>query len=325
MQRTFVVGCPRSGTTIVQAMLARHPQVFTLPETGFFPRLLGGLHFRLGDEDARKPRRRKLARLLGLTRRYGRREFMELQQCLLGSEQALSRAPWFQDDCVARFIDILDGLAEQGGRSMWIEKTPHHLHYLPEIERYLPDARVIHVIRPGIDVLASITDAELRYNNKSFSGGLMQWVGRWNRAAEMHRSRIGVRNHHFVFLEDLMHNPAEEWQRLCKFLDLPTQVELDQTCHQNIADPKMEPWKRSALSGLPHQTESKVDSLFGPQLREWLRERLSSYEDLYAASSLAYNREDSFLAPVPMRTLETELADAEIGVAALGDGHVRVA
>jgi hypothetical protein len=324
MQRTFVVGCPRSGTTIVQAMLARHPQVFTLPETGFFPRLLGGLHHRLGDEGA-KPSRRNLARRLGLTRRYGRREFVELQQSLLGPEQPVSRAPLFQNDCVARFIDILDDLASQGGRSMWIEKTPHHLHYLPEIERYLPDARVIHVIRPGVDVLASITDAELRYNNKSFSGGLMRWVARWNRAVDVHRSRIGVRNHHFVFLEDLMHNPAEEWQRLCKFLDLPMQVELDQTCHQNIADPKAEPWKRDALSGLPHQTESKVDSLFGPQMREWLRERLSSYEELYAASSLAFNREDSFQPVVPIRTTEVEVANASIGLSAMADGHFRVA
>lgn len=320
MQRTFVVGCPRSGTTIVQAMLARHPQVFTLPETGFFPRLLGGLHRRLGDEDA-KSGRRKLARRLGLTRRYGRREFMQLQHSLLGSEQSVSRAPWFQDDCVARFIAILDGLARDGGRSMWIEKTPNHLHYLPEIERYLPDARVIHVIRPGLDVLASIADAEMRYNNKSFSGGLMQWVGRWNRAAEVHRSRIGAQNHHFVFLEDLMHNPAGEWQRLCQFLDLPTQVEIDRTCHQNIADLKAEPWKRDALSGLPQQTESKVESLFGPQLRDLLRERLSSYEELYAASSLSFNREDSFQPVMPLRTSEAR-ADEDIAVA---DDRFRVA
>jgi hypothetical protein len=328
MQRTFVVGCPRSGTTIVQAMLARHPQVFTLPETGFFPRLLGGLNYRLGDEGA-TPRRRNLARRLGLTRRYGRREFLQLQCALLGPEQPLSRAPWFQDDCVGRFVGMLDDLAAQGGRSMWIEKTPHHLLYLTEIEHYLPEARIIHVIRPGIDVLASITDAELRYDNKSFSGGLMQWTRRWNRAAEIHRSRIGVRNHHFVFLEDLICNPAEEWQRLCKFLDLPTNVELDQTCHQNIADPKAEPWKRDALSGLPQQAESKVESLFGPQLREWLRERLTSYEELYAASSMAYNREDSFQTPVPIpsvRTVENaDAVEADADVVALQDGRFRVA
>ena len=328
MQRTFVVGCPRSGTTIVQAMLARHPQVFTLPETGFFPRLLGGLHQRLGDEGV-KPRRRNLARRLGLTRRYGRREFLELQRSLLGTEQPLSRAPWFQDTCVSRFIGMLDNLAERAGRSAWIEKTPHHLLYLPEIEHYLPDARFIHVIRPGMDVLASITDADLRYDNKAFSGGLMQWVRRWNRAVDVHRSRIGVRNHHFVFLEDLISNPADEWQRLCTFLRLSTHVELDQSCLQNIADPKVEPWKRDALSGLPQPSDSKVESLFGPQLREWLRERLSSYEELYAASSLSYNREDSFTIPLSasgLRHPEKTAAEANAGaVHAATDGRYRVA
>ncbi|RUL67167.1 sulfotransferase [Dyella dinghuensis] len=328
MQRTFVVGCPRSGTTIVQAMLARHPEVFTLPETGFFPRLLGGLHYRLGDEGAR-PARRSLARRLGLTRRYGRREFLALQRSLLGDENQSKRAPLFLETCVEHFGDMLDGLAAKAGRSAWIEKTPHHLLYLFEIEQHMPDARFIHVIRPGMDVLASITDAELRYDNKSFGGGLMQWIRRWNRAAEIHRSCIGARNHHLVFLEDLTRNPADEWHRLCRFLGLSTSVELDQTCHQNIADPKVEPWKRDALSGLPQQSDSKVENLFGPQLREWLRERLSSYEELYAASSLAYNREDYFLTPdqmpkmLPVETADTE-ADAAAGHTATG-GRYRVA
>jgi hypothetical protein len=327
MQRTFVVGCPRSGTTIVQAMLARHPQVFTLPETGFFPRLLGGIDHRFGDEGAR-PRRRNLARRLGLTRRYGRREYLALQRSLLGEHQAPARAPWRLDTCVKGFIATLDRLAEGAGRSVWLEKTPHHLLYLPEIEHFLPEARFIHVIRPGMDVIASIMDAYLRYNNNSFSGGMQLWARRWNRAVEIHRSRIGVRNHYFVFLEDLVRQPAPEWQRLCKFLELPTDLELDQTCHQHIADPTAEPWKQAALSGLPQQANSKVEQLFGPQLREWLREKLSSYEDLYAASSLAYNRDDSFsvpaLAPIKKRD-DKAAAEAGALVKVATEGRFRVA
>lgn len=322
MQRTFVVGCPRSGTTIVQAMLARHPQIFTLPETGFFPRLLGGIDHRFGDEGA-KPRRRNLARRLGLTRRYGRREFVELQRSLLGESAAPKRAPWLLDACVTRFIATLDGLAEEAKRMAWIEKTPHHLLYLQEIARYLPDARFIHVIRPGMDVLASIMDAYLRYDNHSFSGGLMLWVRRWNRAVEIHRSCIGAHHHHFVFLEDLVHQPHEEWLRLCDFLGLPLDADIDQVCHQHIADPAAEPWKQGALSGLPQSATSKVEQLFGPQLREWLREKLSSYEDLYAASSLAYNRDDCFSLPPP--TLPKRRVEAKMATTVATEGRFRVA
>lgn len=314
MQRTFVIGCPRSGTTLVQAMLARHPQVFTLPETSFFPRLLGGIDYRYGDEGATS-RRHNLARRLGLARRYGRRQFVELQRSLSGANT--TRAPWFLDTCVTRFIDMLDGLAERAGRSTWIEKTPHHLLYLPEIEHHLPNARFIHVIRPGMDVLASIMDAHLRYDNNSFNGGLRLWARRWNRAVEIHRSRIGERHHHFVFLEDLIRKPVEEWQRICAFLALPDEVELDQACPQHIADLKAEPWKQGALSGLPHQADSKVEALFGPQLREWLREQLSSYEELYAASSPAYDREDSFGLPIFSRSAMRVEGEA----AAEGDAH----
>jgi hypothetical protein len=327
MQRTFVVGCPRSGTTIVQAMLARHPQIFTLPETDFFPRLLGGLGHRFGDEGA-QPRRRNIARRLGLTRRYGRRQYTALQRSLLGDDQASPRAPWLVDTCVKRFFATLDQLAERAGRAVWIEKTPHHLLYLPEIERYLPEARFIHVIRPGMDVLASIMDAHLRYNNTSFNGGLRLWTRRWNRAVDIHRSCIGVRNHYFVFLEDLVRQPAVEWQRLCKFLELPTDLELDQTCHQHIADPTAEPWKQAALSGLPQPAGSKVEQLFGPQLREWLREKLSSYEDLYAASSLAYNRDDSFGIPVlaPTKRRDDKAALETDALATIAkEGRFRVA
>jgi hypothetical protein len=308
-------------------MLARHPQVFTLPETGFFPRMLGGLDYRFGDEGAR-PRRHNLARRLGLTRRYGRRQFIELQCALLGETQAATRAPLRMDTCVQRFVATLDGLTERAGRRVWLEKTPHHLLYLSEIEHYLPDARFIHVIRPGMDVLASIMDAYLRYGNQSFSGGLMMWARRWNRAVDIHRTRIGVRNHYFVFLEDLVRQPVAEWQRLCKFLQLPSDIELDEACHQHIADPALEPWKVAALSGLPQRAESKVEQLFGPQLRDWLREKLHSYEELYAAGSLAFSRDDRFNVNMPVSPRKHEdmpvfEVGSRTGVAA--EGRFRVA
>ena len=99
---------------------------------------------------------------------------------------------------------------------------------------------------------------------------------------------------------------------------------------QNIADPKVEPWKREALSGLPQQSDSKVESLFGPQLREWLRERLSSYEELYAASSLSYNREEQLppcLSPCPGCDIPRKIGpEANVGVAhTVTDGRYRVA
>jgi hypothetical protein len=36
MKRIFLVGAPRSGTTILQSLLAAHPEVISFPESKFF-------------------------------------------------------------------------------------------------------------------------------------------------------------------------------------------------------------------------------------------------------------------------------------------------
>ena len=39
MKRIFIVGVARSGTTLLQSMLASHPEIHSFPETHFFVKL----------------------------------------------------------------------------------------------------------------------------------------------------------------------------------------------------------------------------------------------------------------------------------------------
>jgi hypothetical protein len=276
MQRIFIVGCPRSGTTIVQAMLARHPQVLTLPETALFERLYGELAARWGDHGvSSRPRR---AMQLGFARQGGRHALASLQR-KLGTGGG--PAPLRMAACVERFVQMLDGLAVEAGRDSWIEKTPNHLLYISEIEQYVPDARFVHVVRPGLDVLASIADANLHYDdNHGFGGDAKLWANRWNRAVAIHRRHIGRPNHHVVFLDDFVRDTAGEWRRLCEALALDPQAPLDQACGQPVADLADEPWKRQAVHGRLRPPRSKAQALFGPELLAWLSQRLVALEPL---------------------------------------------
>ncbi len=56
--RIFLVGTPRSGTTLYQSIMAAHSQILSLPETHFFLNLI--------------PKRNYIARALGLTNRIGK-------------------------------------------------------------------------------------------------------------------------------------------------------------------------------------------------------------------------------------------------------------
>lgn len=278
MRRVFVVGCPRSGTTLVQALLARHPAVLTLAETGFFARLYGDERQRWGDRDVR-PLRRRLSSRLGFARRQARTA-LETLQGRLGLPREL--LPWLRmDACVRRFIELLDTRAGNDGRATWVEKTPCHLLYIPEITAALPDAHFVHVIRRGEDVLASIADTNLRFDgNRAFGGGTVLWAQRWNRAMQIHRGHVHEARHHFVFLDDLLADQAGEWQALCAFVGIDAAATLDDTCGQTVADLLREPWKRGAVSGRPRRIVAKGDRLFGPDMQAWLHERLTPYDEL---------------------------------------------
>lgn len=282
MNRTFVVGCPRSGTTVVQAMLARHPAVFSLPETAFFEHVHGNPSWRWGDAHAtyRPPR---LRQRLGFTRTYERQLFLSLRRMAASSADTLPLPSLRARTLQRRFVRLLDELARAEARQMWLEKTPSHLLYLAEIEAAAPDARFVHVIRPGAETIASLVDASLLFeSDNAFGGGTVHWARRWNRAMQIHRAHLHHPQHYLLFLEDLIAQPHVAWRDLCRFLDLDPCQSLDDNCTQAIADLEREPWKRRALSGRVHAPESKVDSLFGPKVQRWLQAKLASYDELRA-------------------------------------------
>jgi hypothetical protein len=51
---------------------------------------------------------------------------------------------------------VMEAIAGKQGVSRWAESTPLHLLYLPLIKRLIPEALVIHIIRDGRDVTASL-------------------------------------------------------------------------------------------------------------------------------------------------------------------------
>ncbi len=280
MQRIFIVGCPRSGTTYLQALLARHPDVYTLPETAFFERLYDDLAWRWGDHRA-KPRRRRWPQRLGLMRKGVRPVVVPLLHALDREGAVIRHVPFQAHACASKFIELLDARTLQAGCSLWVEKTPNHLLYMPEIEACAPNARFIHVIRPGPDVLASLADAYLRFeNDDAFGGGTVHWARRWNRAMQIHATCIGGARHAFVFLEDLISEPDDEWARICRFLDLRPDIRIDAACNRTIANLEHEPWKRGATTGLLAPMRTKADEMFTAKFQRWLDDHLESYDKL---------------------------------------------
>lgn len=116
----FVVGCQRSGTTMLRLMLDSHPRISCGPETRF----LEGFEPILTDD------------------------WKRLSQYGFTEEEWIERIRGF-------FEGIQGDYARSKGKERWADKTPRYALMLPLILRIFPDAQVVHVIRDARDVAVS--------------------------------------------------------------------------------------------------------------------------------------------------------------------------
>lgn len=176
----FVGGTGRSGTTIVGALIGRRADVALVPfelrfhvDGGGLPDLAAG---RVDVEAfARKLRRQwwdRPATATGprglgvLITRAQRREAMDR----LRAEHATD--PW--GSCGRFMDDVLTPFREEQGAAVWAEMTPPTARAADALCRMFPSAKVVHMVRDGRDVAASV--AKRRWGPDDVRSALRWWA-----------------------------------------------------------------------------------------------------------------------------------------------------
>lgn len=204
----FVVGCARSGTTMLQLMLHAHPRIAIPPETRFVL-------------DA-----------------YGqRRQFGDLRDA--GNRRRLAR--WIVDRPQTRFIDLgldADDVTEQivaapptlgsalgvvfrayasrFDKPRWGDKRPAYLSNLDLILRLFPDAQIVNIVRDGRDCVASLK--EMPWHHADIYHSISAWARAYDDGRRAARE-LDRTSYYEVRYENLVSNPAEELATLCRYLD----------------------------------------------------------------------------------------------------------
>ncbi len=275
----FIVGCPRSGTTLLQALLASHPDVHSLPETHFLQTLLQC-------EDQRRLRRATSAQWWrsvhawrrGLLAAAGwagprrvRRSWAGMPELARSAPQGPARASCRLGRQMRAFELAWQAQCRQAGKHIWVEKTPDHLFYLRHLRRHLPHARVIHVLRDGEEVVASLYRAGVEHAPWRGFRDVDRAVDRWNRAvAESLRWR-GRPGHVLVRYESLLADPATVLARLCRFVGcryLDGMLAGPAPVLQGLIRGD-EPWKQGRGTGL--RDRRKFAQVFDPAVQARIR------------------------------------------------------
>ena len=208
MKRIFLIGSPRSGTTLLQSMIGCSPDIVTFKESHLFSRSFSVRHTALPAH--RSP--------LGEVTRFFEENEIGIN-CLppdLSASERLSR-----EAVAAYFLEALDNAGSSSGKCAWLEKTPRHLLYTDLIEKAAAregkDVHFIHLIRDGVSVAASMSNASQLWQKKHDAEAALK---RWQKEIAITRSKCGNQNHTVAVYEDLLHEPTTTMTKLAKRLGL---------------------------------------------------------------------------------------------------------
>ena len=220
----FVVGCPRSGTTLLRNLLNGHPDIaLTAHESHFLPWMLRTY----GD---RTPGAQKLRIGPVLTRFKGgllyrkgvdQRDFHPSDSALM---EALGAEEW---------IDLVRGVfglySEKlvGPNTVWGDKTPSYVDHIDLIATAIPGARFVHIVRDPRDQILS----ERSIWGKSISRSAFVWDRRIRTARQSGAALDG--RYTEVLYEDLATNPESELTRITSWLGLGFDEEMLSTVRES--------------------------------------------------------------------------------------------
>jgi len=223
----FVVGCPRSGTTLFRTMLSAHRSIAIPPET----RYLMGMYWRrsqIGDLRRREVRAQLASaivddpesrfRVLGLDAEQVRAE-------ILDGPPTLGSA----------FGIVFRDYAQLFGKPRWGDKRPAYYAFMDELDHLFPDAQFIHLIRDPRACVESLKRQEW-YPDEA-APCVAAWVHAVRSASRSGR-KLGPRRYLEVIYEELVSEPEKVSRRICDFLDEPFD---EQMCKPELIADKVNP------------------------------------------------------------------------------------
>lgn len=216
----FVVGCPRSGTTLLQRMLDHHPLLAVANDSHFIPKVVEDLPL-----DADPPLTPELVERVRTYRRFYR---LRLPDASVDEAAAEARS-------YSEFVSaIYTQYARAHGKRLGGEKTPGYVRCLPRLHTLFPWVRSIHVIRDGREV--ALSALEWAHDGKGPSK-LSMWGEepvavcalwwRWQvMTGRYDGARLGSTRYREVRYHDLVEHPEARLRELAEFLELPDATEM---------------------------------------------------------------------------------------------------
>lgn len=200
----FIVGNPRSGTTLMRFMLSSHPRIYIPEETGFLVKLAPLAGRRLTRAEAKN-----------IIDRIGRMN-VEWLNIVDDSDK------FYDSLAEPNLTHLLDGLYRIRTRpynaDRWGDKGPAYVAHIPALNRIFPEAQFIHMIRDGRDSTVSALERwkdSMRYLDTYYV--MKTWTRNITAGLDAAKSLDEARYLEIRY-ERLVSEPEVTLRRICDFL-----------------------------------------------------------------------------------------------------------
>jgi LPS sulfotransferase NodH len=202
----FIIGAARSGTTWLQAMLAAHESVCsTIDEL-------------------------KLFDFFTVPLERGWKSLVGLQTATGGDPNGLT-AVWTEDEFY-QFLSELVGriytqvLAKMPDATVLLDKAPGYSSHVEHINRLIPKAKFIHIIRDGRDVAASLMAAAQGWGSPWAPKHIEKAAASWRSLVLAARQARQYEDRYLeIRYEELLTNGVEVLSQVFEFMGIPINVQ----------------------------------------------------------------------------------------------------
>ena len=219
MTQLFILGNPRSGTSLLRLMLTCHPDIIIPPESHFF---------------------------LWLEEKYSNWKFTDgLDTFLVDLYNSTKFETWeIPKDELKKYLlglninsysELIEEIYLFYGKlhkkknvKVWGDKNKLWKEKLGSIRKYYPSAKFIHLVRDGRDVACSFKELFLNKSKSKYApdlpGEIVAIAERWSlniNAISFFLKNIEANNKMIVKYEELINYPEDTLKVISNFLELP--------------------------------------------------------------------------------------------------------
>lgn len=261
----FIVGFPRSGTTLLAVHLDRHSRISIPPETQFFKGVL----------PCGRPAKASGGHEGLITNLFNNWRVLDLE---LDQQEVLKRFKEYEPEYKYLLRAALETYAKGKGKYRPGEKSPIHLLYVPLIFDWYSKARVICIVRDGRDVVQSLMKVPWQ-RRKNLAAFCAEWNYRMNLVENYHKNYADA--FYIVKYENFIASPEAELRKICDFIGEEFQhMQLDCKMSSRIVTVREKNWKNKALTAIDpsrvgawKNVSSKdrllMNKIMGKYLRQW--------------------------------------------------------